>query len=88
MVDTDAAGPKRMRCAIQGCSGSYEARSITHTVRHRGDIVVIDHVPAEVCGVCGDVLLSPDTVRHLETILEGRSAPDKTAPLYEFAKSA
>lgn len=77
-----------MSCAIQGCSGSYEAESITHTVRQRREVVVIDHVPAEVCGVCGDVLLSPDTVRQLESILEGRSAPDKTVPLYEFARSA
>jgi len=52
-----------MKCSIEGCSGEYEERKIVHTVRHQGQVVVIDHVPAEVCSVCGDVLLKPETVR-------------------------
>lgn len=70
---------------IQGCPGEYEARRITHTVRHQGRIVVIDHVPAEVCTVCGDVLLTPDTVRHIEALLRDRPEPSRTIPLYEYA---
>jgi YgiT-type zinc finger domain-containing protein len=56
-----------MNCPLQGCPGQYEAREIAHTVRHRSDLDVIDHVPAEVCPICGDTLLSPETVRHIET---------------------
>ena len=63
----------------------YEARQITHTVRHRGRIVVIDHVPAEVCPVCGDVLLKPETVRHIEALLQDKPEPSRTIPLYEYA---
>jgi len=47
--------------------------------------VVIDHVPAEVCGVCGDVLLDPQTIRHIERLLESRREPAGTVPLYEYA---
>lgn len=74
-----------MKCSVTGCPGEYEHRSITHTVRSRGRLVVIDHVPADVCGVCGDVLLAPDTVRHLERLLDNLGAPHSTAPVFEYA---
>ena len=74
-----------MNCSIQGCPGEYELREITHTVRHKGRIVVIDHVPAEVCSLCGDILLRPETVRHIEALLRDRTEPSRTVPLYEYA---
>ena len=74
-----------MRCTIQGCPGEYEERLIVHTVRHQGQVVVFDNVPAEACSVCGDVLLRPDTVRHIEQILRTRAQPARTVPLYEYA---
>ena len=73
-----------MNCTIQGCPGEYEARKITHTVRRGEEVIVIDHVPAEVCTVCGDVLLAPETVRHIEKMLASREKPAKTVPLYEY----
>lgn len=74
-----------MKCSLQGCPGEYEQQEITHTVKHRGKIVVIDHVPAEVCSICGDVLLSPETVRHIETLLRASAEPARMVPLYEYA---
>ena len=56
-----------------------------HTVRHHGQVIVIDHVPADVCSACGDVLLEPDTVRRIEALLQKRQEPASTVPLYEFA---
>jgi len=38
-----------MECSIKGCPGVYEERTVVHTVRHKGEVIVIDHVPAEVC---------------------------------------
>jgi len=73
-----------MDCSIAGCSGRYEERRIVHTVRRGGQIVVVDGVPAEVCSICGDVLLRPETISHLEELLAGRGAPVSTAPLYEY----
>lgn len=73
-----------MKCTIQGCPGEYEERRIVHTVRHHGNVVVIDHVPAEVCSVCGDVLLAPETIRRIEKLLETMPQPTKAVPLYEF----
>ena len=68
-----------------GCPGEYEEQTIVHTVRHHGNVVVIDHVPAEVCSICGDVLLTPETVRRIEKLLETMPKPTKAVPLYEFA---
>jgi YgiT-type zinc finger domain-containing protein len=74
-----------MKCSIEGCPGEYEERKVVHTVRYRGQVVVIDHVPAEVCSVCGDVLLRPETVRRIEALLRSAAPPASMAPLYEYA---
>jgi YgiT-type zinc finger domain-containing protein len=84
MGDADAEESQDMKCTVQGCPGEYERRTITHTVRHREEVVVIDHVPADVCSVCGDVLLAPQTVRHIERLLKSRRKPARTVPLYEY----
>ncbi len=42
-----------MTCTMTDCAGVYEAREVVHTVRQGDRIRVIDHVPAEVCSVCG-----------------------------------
>lgn len=55
-----------MRCNIEDCPGEYEHREVVHTVRQGKRIIVIDHVPAEVCNICGDVLFTPDTVSGIE----------------------
>ena len=73
-----------MKCTIQGCPGEYEERTVVHTVKHHGNVVVIDHVPAQVCSVCGDVLLAPETIRRIENLLETTPQPTKAVPLYEF----
>jgi YgiT-type zinc finger domain-containing protein len=73
-----------MKCSILGCSGEYEERHIVHTVRHQGRLLVVNHVPADVCGVCGDTLFKPDTVRRLEQLVHAPTQPVGTVPLYEY----
>ena len=72
---------------MQDCPGEYEQREIVHTVRHQGQLVVIDHVPAELCAVCDDVLLKLEIVRQIETLLDSSAQPAATVPLYEFVTS-
>lgn len=74
-----------MKCNVEGCPGVYEGLQIFHTVRHKEQIVVIDHVPADVCSICGDVLLKPETVRHIEELLQTSTRPAGNVPLYEYA---
>ena len=73
-----------MKCTIQGCPGEYQDKGIVHTVRKGEQILVFEHVPAEVCSVCGDTILKPDTVRHLEKMLKAKAKPGKLVPLYEY----
>ena len=74
-----------MECSIEGCPGEYGERKIVHTVRYQGQVIVIDRVPAEVCVVCGDVLLKPETVRKIEMLLRTTTRPVSVVPLYEYA---
>lgn len=85
MDHSDSKEAFDMKCSIEGCPGEYEARKIVHTVRHQGQVIVVDHVPAEVCSVCGDVLLEPATVRRIEVLLQEERQPTRRVPLYEFA---
>ena len=73
-----------MKCSIEGRPGEYEDRQIVHTVRHRGQVIVVDRVPAEVCSVCRDVLLKPETVRRIEELVQTACKPGRTVPLYEY----
>ena len=84
MGDADAAEGNAMKCSIAGCPGEYERREVVHTVRHGGEVVVIDRVPAEVCTICGDVLFTPETVRQIEQLLRQRPRPARSVPLYEY----
>ena len=74
-----------MNCSIQGCPGVYEPKEIIHTVRHNGHIVVLEHVPAEVCSTCGDTILRPETIRHIEELLADRKEPHRLIPAYDYA---
>ena len=85
MVNASEEEKPVLKCTIEGCPGVYELRTVVHTVKRGGEVMVIDHVPAEVCNVCGDVLLTPETVRRLEALLASTPPPLRTVPLYEFA---
>jgi YgiT-type zinc finger domain-containing protein len=87
MGDADSTRTMMDSCTVDGCPGHYERRGVTHTVRHEGQLVVIDHVPADVCTICGDVLFSPETIRVIEQMLSTRSQPSGSAPIYEFRKA-
>lgn len=73
-----------MNCTIEGCPGAYEERLVIHVVRRHGQVIVIDHVPAEVCSVCGDGLFTPESVRHIEDVLREPGKPADQVPLYEY----
>ena len=74
-----------MKCSITGCSGQYESKEIVHTVHKGSDIFVFEHVPAEVCSICGDTVLVQETIRHLEVLLRSHRKPERLAPVYEYA---
>ena len=78
-------GSEVIECSIRGCPGELDSKLVVHTVRHRGRVLVIDDVPAQVCSVCGDILFAPETVRHIEAIVAGEAEPSSTVPLFKYA---
>ena len=74
-----------MKCSIKNCNGSYEERFVTKSLRIKGKIIVLDNVPAEVCGICGDILFKPETMIRIEEILSEGHEPDGNAPIYKYA---
>jgi hypothetical protein len=51
-------------------------------------VIVLENVPAEVCSICGDVLLSLSTVAAIEAMLKDPGKPVRTAPVYEMPEGA
>jgi YgiT-type zinc finger domain-containing protein len=85
MVNAPGEEKPAMKCTIAGCPGVYAPGTVVHTVQHQGEVVVFEHVPAEVCNVCGDVLLAPETVRRIETLLKTTPPPRRNIAYFEFA---
>jgi YgiT-type zinc finger domain-containing protein len=79
---------KAVKCSIVGCPGEYEQREVVRALQQGDQVIVVEHIPAEVCSMCGDVLFTPETIERLETIRQRVENPVGTAPIYEFARSA
>lgn len=74
-----------MKCNINGCAGEYQEKCITHTMRYKGELIIIDHVPVKECKTCGDVLIPIKTARKIEKMLKESLKPVKQVPMYEYA---
>ncbi len=76
-----------MNCTVEGCPGKYKKELLT-LVKHRdSQLILIDNVPANVCGFCGQTLISPETVRQMERIKQASALqPIATAAVYDFAQ--
>lgn len=85
MDKPDKKEEEKVKCSIRGCPGHYDERQITHTTQHEGHVIVIAHVPAAVCSVCGDTLFKLQTVQRIEELLRKRRRPAGNVPLYEYA---
>jgi YgiT-type zinc finger domain-containing protein len=77
-----------MRCSVADCPGKCEQREVVCAMRQGDRIIVVEHIPAEVCDVCGDVLFTPETIERLEALRQTTAPPIRTVPLYRFARSA
>ncbi len=74
-----------MKCSISGCPGHYQQRTIIHTVQRGREVLVFEDVPADVCDVCSDTLLAPETIRHIEKLMDTTTKPRSHAPVYAYA---
>ncbi len=70
------------------CGGGLVERRITHPQKYKGEIFVLENVPAEVCEQCGEVLLRPEILELLQDMIwKGKSADHLTElPAFDFAE--
>ncbi len=75
-----------MKCDVCGI-GKLEKKLIRYSLQVGKKLVVIEHVPALVCGNCGETTFSPDTVEKLQKTIWKSHKPMKVleTPVYEFA---
>ena len=48
-------------------------------------LYVFENVSAEVCDVCSDTLLAPDTIKSMEQRLRQKKQPSRMVPVLDYA---
>jgi YgiT-type zinc finger domain-containing protein len=85
MDEPHPAEATTMKCRITECSGTDETKRRVRTIHRKGELLVIRHIPTEVCDICGDTFFDEETVRHLEAMAHDPGTPVGRVPLYEYA---
>lgn len=62
--------------------GQYLNKHVVFSSRRGDRLVVIEGVPALVCDVCGDRVITEETAREIERVATG--SPVDAVPLYRF----
>src|ERR671924_297699 len=72
------------------CNGELRAKTVTVHYRHKGKLVVIEHIPARVCRRCGERYYDAVTVEKMEAIARRKKVAARTlvVPIRDFAKTA
>ncbi len=60
---------------------------VTYTLQYSGRFYIIEHVPARVCQETGDEYFAPETVEHIQQMIEGNKKPDRVVetPVFKYA---
>ncbi len=68
------------------CQGKTKQQSVTYTQWYQGRLIVIENVPAWVCGQCGETYYDPDVVERLQALIWSDAEPKRVieAPVYDF----
>ncbi len=74
-----------MRCAF--CKGDTEEKLIRYVQEYKGQLVIIENVPAEVCTQCGERLIRPDIAERIQRLVWEQPRPKRQdrVPVYDLA---
>ena len=72
------------RCAV--CSGQLHHTVTTYTQEYKGQIIVVENVPAWVCDQCGETYFDPDVVEQVQSLIWSGAAPARyiETPVYDL----
>jgi YgiT-type zinc finger domain-containing protein len=74
-------------CYNAGMKETMVNTTATYTLERDGKLVVVEHVPARVCVETGEQFFAPETVEHLQSLINGEKTPARVieTPVYEYA---
>ena len=79
-----------MSCHMCGVDeDAIEAKEITYHTMFRGKLIVVEKVPARVCGQCGETYFPAATSERLEKIVWQQDEPFRLmeVPVFDYTKS-
>ncbi|MBN1395445.1 MAG: YgiT-type zinc finger protein [Pirellulales bacterium] len=61
--------------------------TVTYTLERDGKLIVVEHVPARVCVETGEQFFMPETVEHIQSLIQSQQKPARIieTPVYEYA---
>ena len=76
-----------MTCDV--CRAAVTEAKVTFTAELNGKLLVVENVPAKVCGQCGERLFSADTVERLQKTVWEQNTPVRIVetPVFDFASA-
>ena len=80
--------PRRETCDY--CGGTLIPRTTHIEFRVKGELIMIEEVPAEVCNRCGEKYLSAEVDAGIEQLLKNKPAAERTitVPVFKWAADA
>lgn len=72
------------------CGGGVEEQLITREYRWKGQLFIIEQMPAGVCTQCGEKTLKPEVAKAIDQIIQEKRKPVKMiqVPVYEYEREA
>jgi len=72
-----------MKCHTPDCTGEHEPQRISHSVIYRTRTFVVHDVPADVCPDCGEVIVTEETILHIDRLLARKARSKSDAFVFE-----
>ena len=77
-----------MKCVF--CGGTVREEAVTFTYEEGDRFLLVEHVPAEVCGRCGEKTYAPQVAEDLLRFAREEFEPVRTleVPVYDYSETA
>ncbi|MEK6563948.1 MAG: type II toxin-antitoxin system MqsA family antitoxin [Candidatus Omnitrophota bacterium] len=77
-----------MKNVCMFCGGDIHGKIVTVVKEQKGEVIIIEHVPAGVCSQCGEREYEAEVAAKLEIILreKKRARREKLVPVADFAE--
>jgi len=65
-----------------------DEKRVTHPQEYDGRVIILENVPAEVCQQCGEVLLRPEILEHIQRLVWSKPVLQRTVrvPVYDLTE--